>query len=1550
MPHANRRLALQTVLVLLALVAPTSRAATSLTGFPKRTGKPIARSAVAADLSGNGDHALVAVAGDRLVAYGTDGQALAGFPISLGSKDQAVGDPAAADMDGDHKAEVAVATASGKVFLISGGAVAPGFPVKLEAGCAAGPSFADVDGDGKPELLVGDKGGRLHALKKTGKPAPGFPLTLGGVLSSSVSVGVLKGDLALAVGTEEGTVHVVDLHGKSLPGFPLAAHFAVAGAPAFGDLDDDGRIDLAVASKDFNLYAVDEDGQKLRGFPVVAGFAIDGAPALGDLDDDGALDVAFAAADGSVYAVNGKGKVLPGFPVQVKGRVEGGVAIGDLDRSGKNVLVVASSEGAVHAFTGAGKELRGFPSKVPGELTATPFLTKAGKDGPVAVVVGSPDGTLAALRFEGAPGTAALSIVWAGSGHDAARTGRFFPSPGRYKDLAVAPKEPRVQDALGADWHYFSVDGVKEPTVPLAWVKDDKVQRELEGKRELPAGTAKKGERWRFELSLGSRVAKSPDVKVLDTAPTAPEARLTPERPSRATPVRVELAKPSTDADGDKLTYRYAWLVDGVPAKAAGADLPSDKLKKGQRLTAVVIASDGALDSPPGTVEATVANTAPGAPSVALSPAAPKRGDEVKASVAKPAADPDGDALTYRYRWTVDGQAMSYPEARAALPASAWHKGQKLGVSVVAFDADDEGPAATATAAAVNSPPPAPEVAVVPAAPRTGQALRVTVTAQKPDADGDPISYHAAWARNGKPFSAAAGPGSLEVPGAEVKLSDTWSVKVTPNDGEADGAEGKAEAKVRNSPPGAPTVALEPSQPRAAGAVEARLVRPSEDPDGETVRYRYAWTRAGKPVESAKDKTKLGAPDLKKHERVRVTVTPLDAAGSGADGAAEVEVANTPPGAPGIALEPTNPNSQKALKAVVKKPAADDDGDAVSYRFQWYRDGALQSFPESQSEVPASALKKGAHWTVVARAHDGEALGPPATAAATIGNSAPPAPKVTLAPQPPRRGTGLRAQVADAVDPDGDPVSYRYEWRRDGKPVTLPPSASEVSRTGDDSPWKGELWSVDVVASDGKADSPPAHAEVRIANSAPTAPGVSLCDGPIRAGSSPEVTLAKASEDADGDTVAYRYAWTVGGKPAPSLDGKKALTPANYKKRDVLRVAVTPSDGAEDGPTGFAECTVEDTPPTAPEIALEPAQPTAASALKVRIARPATDADGDPVVYRYAWTRDGLPFAPEGAGDQVKAGQLKRGQVLSVTVTSDDGEQHGGAATASAQVANTVPAPPKVSLSPARPVVGAKLVCAVDLPKDADGNPVTAVIAWRVDDKPSPLAFGSAELPAGVVKKNEAWTCEAKSDDGHGVSAAATASVTIANSVPGTPEVNVEPDHPGTGTELRCRVTADARDADGDPVTYRYRWLENGKPVAPGADPTRVAGSQTRRGRKWRCEVTANDGAADGPTAGADRAIGNSPPTPARVALKPRTPRAQQALECELLAPAADPDGDSVTYRYAWFKDGAPQKGSTRPVLAATQVKSGDLWSCQVTASDGELESPPAQSGDAPVP
>jgi VCBS repeat protein len=1526
----------------------------ALSNFPRDAGGRIAHAGIGVHLGGA--PAVVVVAGEKVLAFRADGSAVALFSIAGGEEDEAAGAPAAADMDGDGRVEIAVATKSGRLFLWSGGML-PGFPVKLGARARAGPSFADVDADGRPELLVGDEKGRLHAFKRSGREAAGWPANVGCVLTSTASSSLFAGGRSVAVGCEDGKVHVLDGGGRERLGFPLVTKFSVTGAPAFADLDDDGEMDLVVASQDFGVYAVNAKGKPLPGFPVKAGYRIYQGPAIADLDGDRRLDVAFASADGMIHAVSASGEKLPGFPVKVGTRIFGGVAVGDLDRDGDLDLVVATTDGELVAVDGKGKPLAGFPASLPADVTATPVLHDLGQ-GALAAFVGAPGGQLHAVRSTSS-GNAAPRVAWAGSGRDAAQSGRFGPNPPAYKDLALAPAEPRALDGLKASWRGVWLDagrGESAPAPRIEWQRNGKAVAALEGKKELPPGTVKRGERWRFVLTSpkGDATAEGREVAVLDTPPTAPGVALEPAVPNRATDVHARIVKPAVDPDGDPLTYQIAWLLDGLETGVTGEVFPADRLKRSAILSARVVASDGELSGPAGAAQARVGDTPPGPLQVSLEPSAPGRADPVRARIDVPATDPDGDPLVYRYAWKVDGQVRNVPASTSVLGAGLFRKHQKIEVEARAFDGELAGPPARAEVAARNTPPTAPKIEIRPARPRRGDALHAVITAPAEDADGDPLAYRFSWKKNGAPF-AAPGDGR-EVPGSEVAKGDRFELAVTAGDGEATGPAATAAVTVANTPPVPPRIAIEPRRPKGGEPLKLVVLEPARDADGERVALQIAWTRDGKPTGSGAET--LAAAQFAKHERVRVVVTPRDGEEAGAPAADEVVVDDAPPTEPGIAFATERPTVGAPLRAVVKTPAQDPDGDAVRYQYRWFRDGAPVALPDgtpesrdapfwtSASEVPASELRKGQRWAVEVRAHDGERPGPAARAAVAIVNSPPPAPRLAFAPERPRRVDGIAVAVEQPPDPDGDTITHRYTWTRDGARYDAPPGQAQIPRGV---AKKGQRWAVEVVASDGEADSPAVRHEAVIADTAPGSAAVALCEGPVPAGTVPQARIAVAASDADGDSLTYRHEWTVNGKPVPAMSGQTRLTAPALRKHDRVRVTVTPWDGELAGPATFAECEVVNTPPGAPAVALEPAEPTAPKGATVVVRKPSADRDQDTVSYRYAWWRDGAPFKNEGPS--IPPGTMRHGELWRVEVTPFDGEEEGERVVLQAVVKNTPPPTPSVVLAPASAAAGEALTCDARSPeRDADQEEVTLRYRWFRNDKPEAFAEGSPNLPAGVLRRGEKWRCEAWAFDGTAEGGRAGAELVVRNTPPTAPQVAIEPERPHRGDELRCRISTPSADADGDSVSYTYAWSENDRPVPPGPDPARIDGAKVSKGRRWKCTATPSDGTAAGTPASAVAVVANSPPGPLAVRLEPSSPRQGQPLRCEVAVKSEDPDGDAVRYRYAWQRNGAAQPfAESSQEVPPRLVKAGDRWRCTVTPSDGSEDGPPAGSEEVLV-
>lgn len=152
-----------------------------------------------------------------------------------------------------------------------------------------------------------------------------------------------------------------------------------------------------------------------------------------------------------------------------------------------------------------------------------------------------------------------------------------------------------------------------------------------------------------------------------------------------------------------------------------------------------------------------------------------------------------------------------------------------------------------------------------------------------------------------------------------------------------------------------------------------------------------------------------------------------------------------------------------------------------------------------------------------------------------------------------------------------------------------------------------------------------------------------------------------------------------------------------------------------------------------------------------------------------------------------------------------------------------------------------------------------------------------------------------------------TPTVEMVNQPPGAPVASIAPTSPRTDDDLLAVIQQESDDADGNTVTYGYRWFVDGEPRDDLTAET-VPASETSKGQVWTLLVTPNDGEEDGETATVETTILNTAPV-ATVALSPETP----TTDDELLATAAatDADGDAVTFSYAWALDAAPQADVT---------------------------------------
>ena len=310
-----------------------------------------------------------------------------------------------------------------------------------------------------------------------------------------------------------------------------------------------------------------------------------------------------------------------------------------------------------------------------------------------------------------------------------------------------------------------------------------------------------------------------------------------------------------TDPDGDSVqSTEIRWFRDGVQVSAYN-DLTavlSESTSKGETWTAKARVSDGLLWSDwVESEDLIILNTPPRVTSIEMLPSG-KLTTSVNLSVIWEQSDADGDSeMNSQIRWWVDGEWVREYDGMTEIPASETVRDQSWSVQVVPGDGDDLGTSMKTTSRQIENGAPgnmlvyvgngntgftgeASEMPSLPTIPANSlESLVVYATAT--DLDGEPVSYHVSWARNG--FSVPDLENTLTIPADRLEPGQTWIATVTASDPWGLSTISDVEIEIANVPPTA-IISTSP-QPPIAGAFITLDGSMSADLDGEIIHYMW---------------------------------------------------------------------------------------------------------------------------------------------------------------------------------------------------------------------------------------------------------------------------------------------------------------------------------------------------------------------------------------------------------------------------------------------------------------------------------------------------------------------------------------------------------------------------------------------------------------------------------------------------------------------------------------------------------------------------------------
>ncbi|GAG84447.1 unnamed protein product, partial [marine sediment metagenome] len=250
---------------------------------------------------------------------------------------------------------------------------------------------------------------------------------------------------------------------------------------------------------------------------------------------------------------------------------------------------------------------------------------------------------------------------------------------------------------------------------------------------------------------------------------------------------------------------------------------------------------------------------------------------------------------------------------------------------------------------------------------------------------------------------------------------------------------------------------------------------------------------------------------------------------------------------------------------------------------------------------------------------------------------------------------------------------------------------------------------------------------------------------------------------------------------------------------------------------------VANTPPTAPTVTITPELPTDQDDLQVS-AEGSTDADEDPITYSYKWSKEGAHQPDYDDQTTIPAAATAKSETWKCVVTPNDGEEDGPSGEDQVTVDNTPPSIDSVEITPDPAYSDDELAATPSGWNDPDGDAEGYHWQWqkKQDDQWQDIDGAITDtLGSDNFVKGDQIRVLCTPWDGTEEGEAKTDQITISNTAPTQPTVDLAPDSPKTSDELTVSASG-SQDADGDEVSYSYKWYKDDQHQSDYDDETTI--------------------------------------------------------------------------------------------------------------------------------
>ena len=357
------------------------------------------------------------------------------------------------------------------------------------------------------------------------------------------------------------------------------------------------------------------------------------------------------------------------------------------------------------------------------------------------------------------------------------------------------------------------------------------------------------------------------------------------------------------------------------------------------------------------------------------------------------------------------------------------------------------------------------------------------------------------------------------------------------------------------------------------------------DPQGEAITYAYQWLHNGQNIAGATSAvlTLSQAGTIATGDTFKVQVTPSDSAltGTAFTSNAVTVATGSPltfqaPAVQSVTIAPDSPTNATTLTADVTT------NDPATLAYQWFQNGvAIANATSSVLQLNTLTVASGNTFAVQVTPSEGALTGaaftstPNVTVASTspVVIDVPIVNSIVIAPDSATNATTLTA-TPTSTDPQGNPVTYTYQWYHNGSAITGATSATLSLSTF--TLAAGDQINVNVTPSDGTVSGLIAESfETLVATASPITFNPPTISSVTIAANNASNTTSLTSNVSSTSPASFTYQWLQNGTAIPSATTSTlSLSGLTLAVGNTFSLQVTPLQGPLAGNTVTSSTTI----------------------------------------------------------------------------------------------------------------------------------------------------------------------------------------------------------------------------------------------------------------------------------------------------------------------------------------------------------------------------------------